>query len=55
MSDHGINAFWHAMRCKKVIKCQNIWAKSRKANPYFSTIGFSTHEPGGAAITAYNI
>lgn len=34
---------------------QNIWAKSHKADPDFSTIGYPTHKPDGAAIIAYNI
>ena len=55
MSDHGISAFWHAMQCKKAIIYQNIWAKSHKADPDFSTIGCSAHKPDGAAIITYNI
>ena len=43
------------MQCKKAIIYQNIWAKSREADPDFSTIGCSAHRPDGAAIIIYNI
>ena len=43
------------MQCKKAIIYRNIWAKSHKADPDFSTIGCPTHKPDGAAIIAYNI
>ena len=43
------------MRYEKAIMYQNIWAKSHKADPDFSTIGCPTHKPDGAAIIASNI
>jgi hypothetical protein len=43
------------MQCKKAIIYQNIWAKSHKADPDFSTIGCSVHKPDGTAIITYNI